>query len=86
MRSILAIPSTDGLGVTRERRQLKGLVMFGFLESLVKAATAVVTVPVALVADAASLVGIIPDTGSHTGEAVDDLIGNLKDATRPNSK
>lgn len=59
--------------------------MFGMLESLVKAAASVVTVPVAVVADAVTLGGSLTDRDKpYTAEAVGDLVGNLKDATRPN--
>lgn len=58
--------------------------MFGFLESLAKAATAVVTVPVAVVADVVTLGGVCTDKDKpYTAEALEDLVGNLKDATRP---
>lgn len=61
--------------------------MFGMLESLAKAATAVVTVPVAAVADVVTLGGTLNDRReSYTGEAVSDFVDNLKDATRPERK
>ena len=61
--------------------------MFGFIESLAKAATAVVTVPVAVVADVVTLGGALTDKDKpYTAEAVSDLVDNLKDATRPNDK
>ena len=59
--------------------------MFEFLESLAKAAVAVVTVPVAVVADVVTLGGSLTDKEQpYTAEAVGDLVDNLKDATRPN--
>lgn len=59
--------------------------MFGFIESLAKAATAVVTVPVAVVADALTLGGALTDKEKpYTAEAVGDLVDNLKNATDPN--
>lgn len=58
--------------------------MFGMLESLAKAATAVVTVPVAVVADVVTLGGSLTDKEKpYTDEAVGDLVDNLKDATKP---
>lgn len=61
--------------------------MFGMLESLTKAAVAVVTVPVAVVADVVTLGGTLTDQAEpYTAEAVSDLVANLKDATKPNSR
>ena len=61
--------------------------MFGMLESLAKAAVAVVTVPVAVVADVVTLGGSLADKDQpYTADAVGDLVDNLKDATRPESK
>ncbi len=61
--------------------------MFGMLESLTKAARAVVTVPVAVVADVVTLGGSLSDRDEpYTKEAVGDLVENLKDATDPRSK
>jgi hypothetical protein len=61
--------------------------MFGMLESLAKAAVAVVTVPVAIVADAVTLGGSLTDKEQpYTADAVGDLVDNLKDATRPERK
>jgi len=61
--------------------------MFGMLESLVKAAVAVVTVPVAVVADVVTLGGSLTDKDQpYTADAVGDLVDNLKDATRPEHK
>lgn len=58
--------------------------MFGMIESLAKAAAAVVTVPVAVVADVVTLGGSLNDKDKpYTAEAVGDLVDNLKDATRP---
>ena len=58
--------------------------MFGMLESLAKAAVAVVTVPVAVVADAVTLGGTLTDRQQpYTAEAVGDLVDNLKDAAKP---
>jgi hypothetical protein len=61
--------------------------MFGMLESLAKAAVAVVTVPVAVVADVVTLGGSLTDKSQpYTSDAVGDLVDNLKDATRPDRK
>lgn len=58
--------------------------MFGMIESLAKAAAAVVTVPVAVVADVVTLGGSLNDKDKpYTAEAVGDLVDNLKDATKP---
>lgn len=61
--------------------------MLGMLESLAKAATAVVTVPVAVVADVVTLGGVLTDKEKpYTAEAVSDFVGNLKDASTPDRK
>lgn len=58
--------------------------MFKMLESLTKAATAVVTVPVAVVADVVTMGGVLTDKEKpYTAEAVSDLVQNLKDASKP---
>ena len=58
--------------------------MFGMIESLAKAAAAVVTVPVAVVADVVTLGGALTDKDQpYTADAVGDLVDNLKDATKP---
>ncbi len=58
--------------------------MFGMLESLAKAAVAVVIVPVAAVADVVTLGGVLTDKNStYTGAAVSDVMQNLKDAAKP---
>jgi hypothetical protein len=55
--------------------------------SLLKAATAVVTVPVAVVSDIVTLGGVLSDNKeSYTKEALADFVDNLKDATKPESK
>lgn len=61
--------------------------MFGMLESLAKAATAVVTVPVAVVADVVTLGGSLTDKRKpYTAEAVADFVDNLKDASKPDDR
>ena len=58
--------------------------MFGIIESLTKAAAAVVTVPVAVAADVVTMGGVLTDKDKpYTAEAVADLVANLKNATRP---
>ena len=60
--------------------------MFGMIGSLVKAAAAVVTVPVALVSDVVTLGGSLTDKDTpYTADALSDLVGNLKDATKPDN-
>jgi hypothetical protein len=55
--------------------------MFG---SLLKAAAAIVTVPVGVVADVATLGGVLTDKDKpYTAEALSDMMQNLKDATKP---
>jgi hypothetical protein len=61
--------------------------MFGMIESLAKAAAAVVTVPVAVVADVVTMGGVLTDKDQpYTADAVGDLVDNLKDATKPERK
>ena len=61
--------------------------MFGMLTSLAKAATAVVTVPVAVVADVVTLVGLLTDERDpYTAEAVADFVDNLIDASKPDDR
>lgn len=58
--------------------------MFG---SLLKAAAAVVTVPVSLAADVVTMGGAMTDKERpYTADALSDLIQNLKDATEPDGK
>ena len=58
--------------------------MFGMFESLAKAATAVVTVPVSVVADVVTLGGSLTDKEKpYTAEAVSDFVQNLQDASKP---
>ena len=62
----------------------KEIEMFGMIESLAKAAVAVVTVPVAVVADVVTMGGVLTDKDQpYTADAVSDLVDNLKDATKP---
>lgn len=58
--------------------------MFGMLESLAKAATAVVTVPVSLAADVVTLGGSLTDKDRpYTADALSDMVQNLQDAATP---
>lgn len=58
--------------------------MFGMLESLAKAATAVVTVPVAVVADVVTMGGVVNDKDRpYTADAISDFVDNLKNAADP---
>ena len=60
--------------------------MFG---SLLKAATAIVDVPVALTRDVVTLAGTLdgskdmPGSGTHTGDALGRLYKNVSDAADP---
>lgn len=61
--------------------------MLGMIESLAKAAVAVVTVPVAVVADVVTLGGSLTDKDKpYTAEAVEDFVDNLKDAATPDKR
>jgi hypothetical protein len=52
--------------------------------SLLKAATAVITVPAGVVADIATLGGVLTEKDKpYTAEALGDMLDNLKNATRP---
>lgn len=58
--------------------------MFGMLESLTKAAVAVVATPVAIAADVVTLGGTLTDRKeSYTGEMLDKVKDNLDDAINP---
>lgn len=66
----------------RERKRVEP--MFGILGDLAKAAAAVVTVPVAVVADVVTMGGVLNDKKeTYTAEAVGDFVDNLKNATEP---
>ena len=53
-------------------------------KSLTKAVVGVVTLPVAAVADAVTLGGVISDNPrTYTGEAASRILDNIKDATTP---
>lgn len=58
--------------------------MFGLIEGVAKAALGVVTVPVAVVADAVTLGGSLTDRDKpYTAQAVQDVVQNLANATKP---
>jgi len=58
--------------------------MFGLIEGLAKAAVGVVTIPVAVVADAVTLGGSLTDKQrTYTADAVSDVVKNLQNATKP---
>lgn len=58
--------------------------MFGFLDSLARAAVGVVATPVALVADVVTMGGVLTDKDKpYTAEVVGNVIQNLTDATKP---
>lgn len=58
--------------------------MFGILESLTKAAVAVVTAPVAVVADIVTMGGVLTDKDKpYTAEACENIVKNLEDAVKP---
>lgn len=58
--------------------------MFGFLESTLKAASSVVSVPVFMAADAVTLGGALADKDRpYTADACSDLVKNVQDMTKP---
>lgn len=58
--------------------------MFGMLESLAKAAVAVATAPVAVVADVVTLGGALTDKDQpYTADACEAVVKNLQDAVTP---
>ena len=58
--------------------------MFGIFQSLVKATAAVVTVPVAVVADVVTLGGSLTERNEpYTSEEVGKLVDNLQNITDP---
>lgn len=59
--------------------------MFGLLNGLTKAVVGTVLLPVALVHDAAEVVGLTNDSGqNHTGNALSGVVQNLENAVDPN--
>lgn len=60
--------------------------MFGFIESLAKAAVSVVELPVAVVADVVTLGGALADKDtSYTAKAAENLVQNISNAANPRS-
>ncbi len=58
--------------------------MFGLIEGLAKAAVGVVTIPVAVAADAVTLGGSLTDKNRpYTADAVSDVVKNLQNAAKP---
>lgn len=60
--------------------------MFGIIKSAVKAASAVVDVPVSVAADVVTLGGALNDKDeSYTAEAAKRLVKNVKDIADPDA-
>ncbi|MFV1535244.1 hypothetical protein VWX96_17075 [Phaeobacter sp. A90a-4f] len=60
--------------------------MFGILKSAMKAASAVVDVPVSVAADIVTLGGALTDKDKpYTAEAAERLVKNVKDMSDPES-
>lgn len=60
--------------------------MLGFLESTIKAAASIVSVPVSIAADAVTLGGTLTDKPRpYTADACSDLVRNVQDMTKPRS-
>jgi hypothetical protein len=59
--------------------------MFGMLTSTIKAASAVIDVPVAVVADTLTMGGVTTDKKgrSYTGDAAARFVENVKDIAEP---
>lgn len=59
--------------------------MFGILKSTLKAAAAVVDIPVAVAADVVTLGGTLSDKagGTYTGDAAGRFVDNVNDITDP---
>lgn len=59
--------------------------MFGFLTSTIKAAAAVVDIPVSIVADTLTVGGALTNRKStYTASAASRFVSNVKDMTDPN--
>lgn len=60
--------------------------MFGFIESTLKAAASVVSLPVAVIADAVTLRGSLTDKDRpYTADACSALVSKLQCMTKPNN-
>lgn len=58
--------------------------MFNFIESTLKSAASVVTIPVSVVADVVTLGGALTDKDQpYTADAASDLMKNIKDIGSP---
>jgi hypothetical protein len=58
--------------------------MFGFLEDIAKAAVGVVTLPVTVVADVATLGGALTEKENpYTAERIEEIMDNLANAVKP---
>jgi hypothetical protein len=58
--------------------------MFGLLENLAKTALAVVTIPVAVVADVVTLGGALTEKDEpYTSKAIGDAVKNLENTVKP---
>ena len=60
--------------------------MFGILKSTIKAASAVVDVPVSAAADIVTMGGVLNDKkggGTYTGDAAERFVQNVKDIADP---
>jgi hypothetical protein len=61
-------------------------MMFGIFTSAIKAATAVIDIPVAIIADSVTLGGLTNDRkNSYTGDAARRLVKNVSDMADPKS-
>lgn len=58
--------------------------MFGIFESAIKAASAVIDIPVSIAADVVTLGGVLNDKdGSYTGDAAGRFVDNVKNIANP---
>jgi hypothetical protein len=59
--------------------------MFGILKSTIKAASAIIDVPVAVASDLVTLGGMTTDKrgGTYTGDAAGRFVQNVKDIAEP---
>lgn len=61
--------------------------MFNLLESVIKTAGCVASIPISVVADVVTLGGALTDKERlYTAEACSDLVQNVQDLTKPLSK
>ena len=58
--------------------------MFGIFESAIKAASAVIDIPVSIAADVVTLGGALNDKdGTYTGDAAGRFVDNVKNIANP---